>query len=111
MQSSFLFFLIAMAVCVGCRKSEPKPMADSLPTWKRDHYQHGDGRALIYYAVYGVFTNDVTISGSKYRTAGLPNGFVLDKLDRNRHGPNENGTVVHKRMILPVLAAGVDAGR
>ncbi len=59
-------------------------MNEDLPDWKRDHYQRGEGRALIYYVVYGEFTNDVTISRSKYRSAGLPTGFKLSKLDRKQ---------------------------
>src|SRR5437762_901967 len=102
---SFLFFLLTMVVTVGCRKSERKPMTDSLPTWKRDHYQPSDGRALIVYAVYGEFTNKVTISQSEYRTAGIPQGFVLRKVDRKKSGAlpftdEEFGKGVHDKVLL-----------
>src|SRR5882724_4416999 len=81
-----LCFLLCLATAIiGCRKSEPNSMKANLPDWKRDHYQHSEGRALICYMVYGEFTNDQTISRSKYRTAGLPQGFELHKLDRKQH--------------------------
>src|SRR5438552_14749643 len=79
--------LIVAAALAGCRKSDSKQMKERLPDWKREHYQRGEGRALIHFVVYGEFTNDVAISGSKYRTDGLPRGFSLHKVTRNQHEP------------------------
>lgn len=62
-------------------------MQRKLPDWKRDHYERGEGRALIFYVIYGEFTNDVAIPGPKYRTAGLPEGFSLRKLDHKQRVP------------------------
>jgi hypothetical protein len=54
----------------------------ALATWERSRYQPGEGRALIFYAVYGEFTEGLAISQSKYRSAGLPEGFTIRKVTR-----------------------------
>ncbi len=59
-------------------------MNTTLPNWERSHYQAGDGRALIYYAIYGEFSAKAEISRSKYRTLGLPAGFTMTRLDRKQ---------------------------
>src|SRR6267378_332213 len=82
-----LLAIIGMGADVGCKRSNSKSMTGNLPKWERTHYQAGDGRALIYYVVYGEFTNDVAISRSKYRSAGLPEGFTLRKHSRTKLRP------------------------
>ena len=62
-------------------------MTNSLPDWQRSHYQPGNSQALVYFVVYGEFTNDVNISRSKYRTAGLPEGFSLGKVKQKENSP------------------------
>ena len=87
MKRPIVFVLLAAMVIVGCRRSEPKPMTDSLADWKRDKYQRSQSHALVYYVIYGKFTNNLAISRSQYRTAGLPEGFSLHKLDRQQRHP------------------------
>src|SRR6266850_6790715 len=82
-----LLAIIGMGASLGCKRSDSKSMTGNLPNWKRTHYQAGDGRAFVYYVVYGEFTNDFAISRAKYRSAGLPEGFTLRKLTRAEHGP------------------------
>lgn len=37
---------------------------------------------MLFYVVYGAFTNETAVSATTYRTAGLPNGIELRKLTR-----------------------------
>src|SRR5438034_5908838 len=83
---SIICILLAVII-LGCVKAQPKAVTDTLPEWKREHYQRGDGRALIRYIIYGEFTNDVRISREEYRTAGLPERFSLRKLNRRQRDP------------------------
>ena len=62
-------------------------MNDDLPIWERSHFQPAEGRAFLLYVVYGRFPKEITLSRSKYRSAGLPPGFELRRLERAKHGP------------------------
>lgn len=82
-------WMLLLSVLVGitsCEKSSPDSVVNALSDWKRSQFQPGNSRALVYFVVYGEFTNDVVISHSKYRTAGLPDGFQLSQLNREEHG-------------------------
>jgi hypothetical protein len=61
-------------------------MSTALPTWECSHFQPTKGRAFLFYVVYGRFPEQIAISRSKYRCAGLPPGFDLRKLERSKHG-------------------------
>lgn len=63
-------------------------MSNELISWDRGHFQPAaGGQALLFYVVYGCFAGELAISRSKYRSAGLPPGFDLRKLERDKHGP------------------------
>lgn len=62
-------------------------MSNDLPVWERSHFQPAKGRAFLFFVVYGSFPETLSISGSEYRCAGVPEGFDLRKLDRAQHGP------------------------
>jgi hypothetical protein len=83
----YLLLLLTAVAMVSCKKSSPQPVSADLPNWERSHYQAGKATALIYFVVYGQFSNDVKISRSKYRTAGLPEDFTLTQVSRKKHGP------------------------
>ncbi len=57
-------------------------VSPDLPDWERSLYQPGGGDAFLFFAVYGQFQTDLQISGSTYRTAGVPEGVDVRKLDR-----------------------------
>jgi hypothetical protein len=58
-----------------------------MTTWERKHFAPGGGNAMIWYVVYGSFPKDISISGSHYRTAGIPKGVELRRFTRAEHGP------------------------
>jgi len=62
-------------------------MHKELPIWERSRFQPAEGQAFLFYVIYGQFPEELAISGSKYRCAGLPPGFDLRKLERAKHGP------------------------
>src|SRR5947209_6026419 len=62
-------------------------MPAKLTTWERGHFTPGGGNPMIWYAVYGSFAEDISISASNYRTAGIPKGVELRRFTRTRHGP------------------------
>jgi hypothetical protein len=55
-----------------------------LKTWERVHFEPGGGNAMILYVVYGAFTSEPSISGKEYRTAGVPRGIEMRKLNRKQ---------------------------
>jgi len=59
-------------------------VASNLKSWDRDRFQPGGGNAMVFYVVYGAFTNEPAVSATKCRTAGLPNGIELRKLTRTQ---------------------------
>jgi hypothetical protein len=55
-----------------------------LPPWPRPHFEAGGGDAHLFYKLHGDFSKPPTISRSKYRTAGIPEGIEALQLDRDR---------------------------
>ena len=55
-----------------------------LPDWPRPHFQPGGGDAFVFFAVYGQFSANVQVSAETYRTAGVPEGFEVRKLNREQ---------------------------
>jgi hypothetical protein len=62
-------------------------MPTKLGSWERSRFEPGGGNALVCYAIYGTFTNDSPISGTTYRTAGIPRGVALRRLTRANAQP------------------------
>lgn len=54
----------------------------NLPDWDRKLYQPGGGDAFLFYVVFGSFQQPMTISGSRYQTAGLPEEVSLGLYER-----------------------------
>ncbi len=57
-------------------------MSSKLKSWARPQFEEGGGDAMIFYVIYGSFTDDIQISRTKYRSEGLPSGVHLHKLTR-----------------------------
>jgi len=57
-------------------------MPPDLASWPRPHFAPGGGEAYLFFAIYGRFASDVELSGAEYRTAGVPAGISLRKLNR-----------------------------
>jgi hypothetical protein len=57
-------------------------MSDNLPSWPRPRFEPGGGDAFLFFAIYGQFPAAVELSGADYRTAGVPEGINLRKLNR-----------------------------
>jgi len=57
-------------------------MTGDLTDWPRVYHQPGGGDAFLFFAVYGRFPADVEVSSAEYRTAGVPQGTSLRKLNR-----------------------------
>lgn len=86
MRPLLLLAILGTPLLVGCNRSDLPPVT-MLPDWQRTRYQAGNDRALVYFVIYGQFTDDVAVSRTKYRTAGLPEGFAMQRLDRKQDGP------------------------
>ncbi len=54
----------------------------NLPEWERRLFQPGGGDAFLFYVVFGQFHQPMTISGSHYKTAGLPKQVTLGLYER-----------------------------
>jgi len=59
-------------------------MALDLISWPRPRFEPGGGDALLFFAIYGKFSDDVQLSGERYRTAGTPDGIDIRKLNRTQ---------------------------
>ena len=59
-------------------------MPPKLAPWPRARYQPGGGKALVFYVIYGEFSEEPKISASTYRTAGVPQGVDLRKVTRKQ---------------------------
>jgi hypothetical protein len=55
--------------------AEPAP-------WPRPQFEPGGGDAFLFFAIYGRFPASVELSGEEYRTAGVPGGISIRKLNR-----------------------------
>jgi hypothetical protein len=66
----------------GEGEEAPPEMADDLISWERPHFEPGGGSAMIFFALYGKFgPMQIQISREVYRTAGVPSGIVIKKLE------------------------------
>ena len=52
-------------------------MALALENWPRPHYRSGGGDAFLFYVVYGPAPQSFSISRSKYRFDGVPEGIDM----------------------------------
>lgn len=57
-------------------------MTFNLNPWPRPRFEPGGGDAFLFFAVYGQFPAEIQVSGEAYRTAGVPEGLSLRKLNR-----------------------------
>jgi len=73
---AMLMMAIGLSLVLGCKpKSASMPV--TLKTWERTRFEPGGGNAMVCFVIYGRFTNDAQVSGSAYRTQGLPHGVEL----------------------------------
>lgn len=52
-------------------------MNSSVENWPRSYYRSGGGDAFLFYVVYGPIPRNLSISRSKYRYDGIPEGINL----------------------------------
>jgi hypothetical protein len=64
-------------------------MTSSIENWPRPYYSSGGGDAFLIYVVYGPIPQDFSISSSKYRCAGIPEG-----IDISSYGPTSDTEAV-----------------
>lgn len=79
--------LVLLLVLVGCGRSEPldsSAVQSKLVSWERPQFKPGGGGALVFYVVYGQFPTNIQLSAATYRTAGIPKGVALRKLNREQ---------------------------
>lgn len=60
-------------------------MSDDLPDWPRKYYQEPGGKPLLFYAVFGAFTQLPALSRQEYRSNGVSPGLQLSHYDRDKH--------------------------
>jgi hypothetical protein len=61
-------------------------VGDDLVSWERPHFKPGGGSAMVFFALYGKFgPMQIQISREIYRTAGVPAGIVIKKLESGPH--------------------------
>ena len=77
----FCVAVIGLAVFLGCSR-ESSSVTTNLTTWERARFEPGGGDALVFYVVYGSFTNDSKVSGAAYRTAGVPKRVEMRRISR-----------------------------
>src|SRR4051812_5599858 len=59
-------------------------MSIDLIPWARPQFEAGGGDALLFFALYGEFLSSIELSGETYRTAGVPEGIDIRKLNRSQ---------------------------
>lgn len=64
-------------------------MSSSEDNWSRPYYRSGGGDAFLFYAVYGPTPKDFSVSRSKYRFDGIPEGLEI-----RFYGPTSDPEVV-----------------
>jgi len=77
--------LALLLLLVGCGRTKPlesSAMESKPVSWERPQFQSGGGDALVFYVVYGEFPTNIQLSAAAYRTAGIPKGVALRKLNR-----------------------------
>lgn len=73
--------MLGVLVGGGCQrkesaKSDLQPGA-SPPSWPREFFQPTGAKALVWYQVYGHFSDTIEISRGKYRCNGVPVGIEV----------------------------------
>lgn len=81
-------------------------MNDELPTWERPHLQAGGGDAHLFYKVHGTFDAGLTVSRSKHRCAGVPDGLTLELYDAREHPDIGNFGTDHSVFADALAATG-----
>lgn len=60
-------------------------MTSELETWERKHYVAGGGDPTLFYVVYGRIDASVSMSRTKYRSNGAPDGINVMSYGSNSH--------------------------
>lgn len=61
------------------------PTGETLESLERRYFEPGGGDAHLFYKVHGTFTGELSISRSRHRCAGLPEGCELQSFARSQH--------------------------
>ena len=61
---------------------EQQQQLEQLQTWERSFYQSGGGHVYVDFVVFGEIEQPLTVSQSKYRIGGVPNGVDVTVIDR-----------------------------
>lgn len=69
-------------------KSSDVEATPILPTWERGLYQAGGGHASVHFIIFGEIPQPLTVSQSKYRIGGVPDGIDIDVIERDRDDDN-----------------------
>ena len=90
-------------------------VSNDLPIWERSYFQPAEGQAFILFVVYGRFPEEIALSRSKYRSAGLPDGFDLRKLERAKQCPlpftdAEYGKVIPDKTLFARVGEATECG-
>src|SRR5262245_445740 len=64
-------------------------MTSSLENWERPGFRQGGGDAFLFYVIYGPTPQSFSVSRSKYRFDGIPDGIEL-----MAYGPSSSPEVV-----------------
>jgi len=97
----------------GCLKKQVAPAP--LSSWPRPYFQPTSAKALVWYQIYGHFSDTIEISRSTYRCAGVPGGIEIT--NHPRPSADEVGTgfltrpffVAALKRELPQLASTVQS--
>jgi hypothetical protein len=60
-------------------------VTSELETWERKHYVAGGGDPTLFYVVYGRIDASVSMSRTKYRSNGAPDGINVMSYGSNSH--------------------------
>lgn len=77
-----ILFAIACLICIAISSCGKVSKSAPLEDWSRPRYHRTVDKALVHYAVYGNFTDSLTISSDKYGTSGLPSGVTCERYSR-----------------------------
>ena len=64
-------------------------MNSDIENWTRSYYSPGGGDAFLFYVAYGPVPNDFSVSRSKYRCDGIPDGIEISS-----YGPTSDPEAV-----------------
>ena len=88
----------------GCQRKEPaKPDAQAVvspPSWPREFFQPTGAKALVWYQVYGHFSDTIEISRGTYRCNGVPAGIEV-----GNHARTDGEEAWTNLVKQPLLAA------